>query len=145
MRLGYPQTGWLALLPAIERVLKFFLPLKSYFQSQNKCPLFLLNIYENPLSEVWLYFVQSGFIFPWSRGKVEGQRVPVFEVILIALMGWKLPFCSDLKTVSFLHLLGQSLENWKQGELPQGEVQKFHVTALSFNKTTPSYFKKWNE
>jgi hypothetical protein len=35
IRLGYAQTRWLALLPATERVFKLFLPLKSYFQSQD--------------------------------------------------------------------------------------------------------------
>jgi hypothetical protein len=50
-----------------------------------------------------------------------------------------------LKTVFFLELLGQSVENWKQGELPQEEVQKFHAIALSFCETALSYFKKWTE
>jgi hypothetical protein len=54
MMLGYAQMRWLALLPAVERVLKLFWPLKSHFQSQS-----LLNFFENPLSEVQLYFVHS--------------------------------------------------------------------------------------
>jgi hypothetical protein len=36
MRLAYVQTRLLALLSAIERVLELFLPLRSYFQSQDK-------------------------------------------------------------------------------------------------------------
>jgi hypothetical protein len=52
MMLGYVQMRWLALLPAIERVLKLFLPLKSHFHSQDKCALFLLNVVENSSSEV---------------------------------------------------------------------------------------------
>jgi hypothetical protein len=36
IRLGYIQTRWLGLLPAVERALKLSLPLKLYFQSQDK-------------------------------------------------------------------------------------------------------------
>ena len=36
--LGYSKTRWLALRPAIERILKFFKTLKTYFLSQEKCP-----------------------------------------------------------------------------------------------------------
>lgn len=59
MMLDYAQTRWLAQLLATESVLKIFLPLKLYFQSHDKCPLFLLNFLENPLSEVWLYFAHN--------------------------------------------------------------------------------------
>lgn len=34
--LGYSKTRWLALLPAVERILKIYDPLKSYFLSQDK-------------------------------------------------------------------------------------------------------------
>jgi hypothetical protein len=82
MMLGYVQMRWLALLPTIGRVLKLFLPLKSYFQSQDKYPLFLPNFFENPLSEVWLYFVHiQASSFHEAVKKVEGQNVNVFEVI----------------------------------------------------------------
>jgi hypothetical protein len=76
MMLGYTQMRWLALLPPIERVLKLFLPLKSYFQSQDICPLFLQNFFETPLSEVWLYFVHSqASSFHEAVKKVEGQSI----------------------------------------------------------------------
>ena len=39
--LGYSKTRWLALLPAVERILKLYDPLKSYFLSQDKCPRIL--------------------------------------------------------------------------------------------------------
>jgi hypothetical protein len=73
MMLGYAQMRWLALLPAFERVLKWFLLLKSYFQFQDKCPLFPLNFFGNPLSEVWLYFVHTqASSFIEAVKKVEG-------------------------------------------------------------------------
>lgn len=36
--LGYSRTRWLSMLPAIERVLKLYPALKSYFESQDRCP-----------------------------------------------------------------------------------------------------------
>jgi hypothetical protein len=146
MMLGYAQTRWLALLPAVESFLKLFLPLKSYFQSQDKCPLFLLNFFENPLSEVWLYFIHSqASSVHEAVKKVEGQRFTVFEVTdsingLKTTLMFKLEDCflpSAVRTI-----LGK-LET--EGELPQEEVPKFHATALSFYKTALSYLKKWTE
>jgi hypothetical protein len=65
-----------------KRVLKLFLPLKSYFQSEDKCPLFLMNFFENSLSEGWLYFVHSqASSFHEAVKKLVEQRVTVFEVI----------------------------------------------------------------
>jgi hypothetical protein len=36
--LGYSKTRWLALMPAVERILKMFAPMRSYFLSLEKCP-----------------------------------------------------------------------------------------------------------
>jgi hypothetical protein len=47
MMLGCAQRRWLALPSAIEKVFKLFMPIKSYFQSQDKISLFLLNFFEN--------------------------------------------------------------------------------------------------
>ena len=57
--LGYSQTRWLALLPAIERVLQMFFPLKAYFQSQEKCPKLILKFFEYPMAEAWLHFITT--------------------------------------------------------------------------------------
>ena len=43
--LDYCKTRWLALLPAVERVLRMFCPLQSYFLSQEKCPVILQNFF----------------------------------------------------------------------------------------------------
>ncbi|GFQ98893.1 uncharacterized protein TNCT_430231 [Trichonephila clavata] len=57
--LGYSKTRWLALMPALERVLKMYQPLKNYFLSIEKCPLLLKNFFEDPASELWLYFLHA--------------------------------------------------------------------------------------
>lgn len=50
--LGYAKTRWLLLLPALERVLQMFLPLKKYILAQEeKCPVLFQNFVEDPCSE----------------------------------------------------------------------------------------------
>lgn len=57
--LGYSNTRWLALLPAIERQLKLYPALKSYFMSIEKCPTLIKNFFNNPETEFWLLFVHN--------------------------------------------------------------------------------------
>ena len=79
--LGYSKTRWLALLPAVERVLKLFEPLKSYFLSLEKCPKILQSFFENELAEVYLYFVHSqASIFQNTVLKIEGNNISWAEV-----------------------------------------------------------------
>ena len=72
MILGYSQTRWLALVPAIERVLQMFLPLKAYFQSQEKCPKLILKFFENWMAE--LHFINTqALIFHKAIATIENQ------------------------------------------------------------------------
>lgn len=58
-----------------------FWPLKLYFQYQEKCLLFILNFFENLMSEVRLYFVHSQTSsFHESVKKEEGRAFTVLEV-----------------------------------------------------------------
>lgn len=78
--LGYGKTRWLALMPALERVLKMYQPLKNYFLSIEKCPLLLKNFFENPTSELWLYFLHAqSASFHQAVLKLEGQAVLAIE------------------------------------------------------------------
>ncbi|CAL1279908.1 unnamed protein product, partial [Larinioides sclopetarius] len=78
--LVYSKTRWLALMPALERILKMYQPLKNYFLSIEKCPLLLKNFFEDPTSELWLYFffAQSAS-FHQPVLKLEGQTVSAIE------------------------------------------------------------------
>jgi hypothetical protein len=70
------------MMPAIIRVLRLLLPLKSCYQSQDRCPLLLLNIYGTPLSEAWLYSVhRQASSFIEAVKKAEGQTVTAIEII----------------------------------------------------------------
>lgn len=78
--LGYSKTRWLALMPALERVLKMYQPLKIYFLSIDKCPNILKTFFENPSSELWLYFMHAqAATFHQVVLKIEGQNVSAIE------------------------------------------------------------------
>lgn len=82
--LGYSKTRWLALMPAVERVLKMYQPLKNYFLSIQKCPAILKNFFENPSFELWLYFIHAqSKIFHQAVLKIEGKYS--FKNILLFL------------------------------------------------------------
>lgn len=56
---GYSKTRFLALLPAIESVLRIYEGLKEYFLDTANSPLVLKNFFRNPLSRIWLTFLKD--------------------------------------------------------------------------------------
>jgi hypothetical protein len=78
--LGYSKTRWLALMPAVERILKMFAPMRSYFLSLEKCPKVLETFFNNDSSELWLKFVHSqASIFFNAVKQIEGEHITAFE------------------------------------------------------------------
>lgn len=62
------------MLPALERVLKMYVPLKSFFVSEDKCPVVLRTMFEDPLTELWLAFVHENLtVFSDTIKMLEGQ------------------------------------------------------------------------
>lgn len=57
--LGYSNTRFLALGPAVGSILKVFEPLKKYFLERKKCPKILEDFFNDPLSKFWLLFVKD--------------------------------------------------------------------------------------
>lgn len=56
---GLSNVRWMSMFPALERVLKMYVPLKSFFLSEDKCPVVLRTMFEDPLTELWLAFVHE--------------------------------------------------------------------------------------
>jgi hypothetical protein len=79
--LGYSRTRWLALVPAVGRLIDMFVPLKSYFESQEKCPTVIQQFFLNPLAQVWLHFAHSqAETFHSTVIQMEGQKVTAVQV-----------------------------------------------------------------
>ena len=140
--LGYSKTRWLALLPAVERLLTMFVPLKSYFESQNECPFLIKSFFENPLSEAWLYFLHNqASTFHSAVQRVEGQTITVFEVISVL---------NDLKAnlVSkgedcFITSAVRSILGKLEKEGLSSEIAKFKQYVHIFYQTAAEYLNKW--
>lgn len=80
--LSYSKTRWLSLLPAIERILKLYVALKSFFLSEEKAPKTLLDFFNNSLSEAYLWFVHSQASAIHNQIlKIEGRTKSVVEVL----------------------------------------------------------------
>ena len=48
--LGYSSTRWLAMLPAVQRIIDIYPALKSFFLSQDRCPVVLTRFYNYAMS-----------------------------------------------------------------------------------------------
>ncbi|XP_023231785.1 uncharacterized protein LOC111631712 [Centruroides sculpturatus] len=57
--LKHGNTRFLSLLPAIDRILEIYEGLKSYFISQEHCPMMIKQFFDNDCSEMYLWFVQG--------------------------------------------------------------------------------------
>ncbi|KAJ8884958.1 hypothetical protein PR048_011154, partial [Dryococelus australis] len=68
-------------MPAVERILKMYSLLKSYFLSQEKCPALLHAFFSNECSDIWLKFVHvQAAIFNDSVKMTEGENISFTEV-----------------------------------------------------------------
>ncbi|KAJ8369731.1 hypothetical protein SKAU_G00097590 [Synaphobranchus kaupii] len=57
--LGMSKTHWLSLGPAVERVLKLYRALQSYFSSQEKAPTAIVKFLKDPVCEAWMWFMHN--------------------------------------------------------------------------------------
>ena len=146
MILGYSQTRWLALLPAIERVLQMFLPLKAYFQSQEKCPKLILKFFENPMAEAWLHFINTqALIFHKAIATIENQTASVFDVITLT-DAIKASLLSKIEDNYIPINVQKSLEKLEEnGDVSQREIIKFQQAIVSFYQTALTYLEKWTK
>ncbi|XP_053277202.1 uncharacterized protein LOC128438617 isoform X2 [Pleuronectes platessa] len=129
--LGHSNVRWLSMLPALERVLKMYAPLKAFFLSEEKCPVVLRRMFEDPLTELWLAFAHGNLaIFSETIKKLEGQdRCAVESAAILREVEIKLTARRD---DSFIPVLARGL----LGEL----VENAAITRENFLNTTQSFF-----
>jgi len=79
--IGYSKTRWLSLMPSVERILKLFLVIKSYFLSLDKVPLIFKTFFNNPCAVLWLNFIHSqAATFHQHVLNIEDQNILAVEV-----------------------------------------------------------------
>lgn len=139
--LGYSKTRWLALLPAVERVLKLYSPLKSYFLSLEKCPVVLENFFCSEVSELWLKFIHNqASMFQNVIQKIEGENISVIEVAK-QLNDLKIKCCERLDMGYVPLTLKNDLKNLEeQGLLDR---QWFTSRIKNYYSTCVEYLNKW--
>jgi hypothetical protein len=79
--LGCVNTKWLSLQPAVTRVISMSPALKSYFLSQEKCPMMHRKMFNDPVFLVWIYFLEIQMkVSSISIKKVKSDSILVCEV-----------------------------------------------------------------
>ncbi|CAH1098872.1 unnamed protein product [Psylliodes chrysocephalus] len=57
--LSHSRTRWLSLMPAVERILKLWTPLKFLFDSEKRPPKIISDFFKRPISEIYFQFLHS--------------------------------------------------------------------------------------
>lgn len=106
--LSHGNTRFLSLMPAIERLLSLYEPLKSYFTTIENCPTSLLAFFEDPVNELYLTFVHGSLqMFQLSILKVEPDYITateatqVYEELVVKL--------EERKTANFIPFAAKQL------------------------------------
>lgn len=138
--LGTSRTRWLALLPAVERILQLFKPLKSYFLSNEKCPK-IKNFFSNDQSELWIYFIHNqSSVFHTSIKKIEGEKTTIIDIseeIDDLILKYKERVSSTFIPPTLNSMLTELIET--------GSVQKigFEKQITNFYANIISYLELW--
>lgn len=139
--LGYSRTRWLSMLPSIERVLKIFPALKSYFLSQNKCPTVMKQFFDSPVSEVWLHFANTqASLFHTAIQSLEGQHVTMVDACTI-LGDLRKKLSNRLDCVFIPLIVDTKLKMLESEGLVSVSDFKSHVEA--FYSTCIQYLDQW--
>lgn len=141
--LRHCNVRWLSMLPALERVLKMYLPLKSFFLSEEKCPAVLQKIFQDPLTELWLAFVHGNLsIFSDTIKMLEGQdRCAVESAAILKSFEAKLTARSDDNFIPVL-VRGLLRELEENGAMKKASFLK---TSQSFFTTAVNYLQAWGK
>lgn len=140
--LGYSKTRWLALMPALERVLKMFQPLKNYFLSIDKCPNILKTFFENSSSELWLYFLHAqATTFHQAVLKIEGQNVSAIESAK-EINRLRDNLALKENSVFLPHTVRNLLVKLQNTDAAVDE-QSVKTAAAEFYKTSKEYLEQW--
>lgn len=143
--LGYSKTRWLALLPAVERILQMFEPLKSFFLSLKQCPTVIKDFFENPLSEAWLCFVHcQAAMFNKVTTSIQYQHGTAMEVCREVSK-----IKSDLKDRKANKFIGIETKNIltkleTAGDVLKRDVDLFMAKAMAFFDSCLDYIELWD-
>ena len=139
-QLQHVPTRWMTLLPAINRLLSNFEPVKSYFMSQKIVSPLLRMFFEFELAEAYLGFLANvcSTAFEPALRKLQSHEALILETFEI------------MDTVR--HSLKEKQKDKFYGSLAQNKliscldsqaIARFKIDADNFFQTAITYFEKW--
>ncbi|XP_057653484.1 uncharacterized protein LOC130892238 isoform X1 [Diorhabda carinulata] len=132
-------TRWLSLIPAAERLLKKFQPVKSYFLSMNSLPAILQNFFQDEFAEAYLGFlVNVGSTLQTTIQKLQSDKALILELheTMIFLR-------RSLQTKFNQEFYGAIARNIILEPENSDKIVQFKRQANAFLERTISYLEKW--
>lgn len=141
--LSFSKTRFLSLMPAVERILQMFEPLKEYFGSI-ECPTILKDFFENPIGEVWFWFVHNNSsLFHQAILKIEGNKISATEASLEYFR--LLNTLTHRKEESFLpSKVKVYLSKLQSLNTNENMYDQFLLKAKKFYSSCIDYLNKWS-
>ncbi|CAK1594251.1 unnamed protein product [Parnassius mnemosyne] len=144
--LSHSRSRWLSLLPAIERILKLWLPLKEFFAKEAKAPKAVVDFFADPLSEVYTLFVHSqAFLIEKQIKKIEKSVITIVEVKNV-LQDTKKQLSDRLINKYLGNQTTQLYNKLKnEGTINTSQSETFDKETGDFFNTAICYLEQWTE
>lgn len=144
--LSHSRSRWLSLLPAIERIVKLWVPLKDFFAAEEKAPKAIVDFFENPLSELYTLFVHSqSSLIEKQIKRIEKTVISVIEVKNVLE-----DTTNQLNDRSINTFLGNQTKHQfnklkKEGTLNTTQIEMFDKETGEYFKTAIKYLEQWSQ
>jgi len=142
---SHSRTRWLSLLPALEKILKLWEPLKQFFLNETKPPKVLVDFFNHPLSEIYFLFLHcQSFLFEKQIKRLEKHFITITEVngliqdLQVTLLQRSEAMFLGIQTKRQYNLLKKNDYNLEKLKVFDGEIKEYYKTAID-------YLKQWSE
>lgn len=139
--LSHGSTRFLSLMPAIERILLQFKPLKMYFLANEHSPKLMVDFFSSPVNELYLMFVHGSLqMFQKTILKLEREDITASEASLVYLE--LVRQLEERKSHVFVPFAAKQILNQLKIE---GEVEEgvFFESVTGFYDAGINYLKLW--
>lgn len=141
--LSFSKTRFLSLMPAVERILRMYKPLQSYFLSLENCPTILKQFFENPVGEILMWFVHNvSSLFQQAILNIEGDKVCATEAAL-EYFSLKEKLENRLNQLFLPAKVRESLSKLESLDNKANYREEFSGTVREFYSRCVNYLENW--
>lgn len=145
--LSHSRTRWLSLMPAVERILKLWTPLKNFFDAEDRAPKIIANFFKNPMAEIYFLFLHSNLgLFEKNIKTVEMNKISIIEIRKILRETQRIMI--ERKSTNFIGLQTKMQLNRLKNDNPTSEtttlISKFEEETKAFFDAAYGYLQKWS-